>query len=139
MERPSSVIGVESKDSIVTILESCMKGIVSGTVSVKESDKSVDQITHLISILDGLISKKTHTTSQITEVLKKSQGFDIKTMESLEKQLAKAKSDSTDAQSKIKNLQAELEQKTTQKQKLLKELQSSLERTLGAKYEITHE
>ena len=44
VERPSLVVGVENTESIKTILESCMKGIVSGTVSVKENDKSVDQI-----------------------------------------------------------------------------------------------
>lgn len=138
VERPSSVVGTESKDSIVTILESCMKGIVSGTVSVKESDKSVDQINHIISVLDSLISKKDNVASRIAEV-QKSQGFDTKIIELLEKQVAKAKSDSDDAQTKIKALEFELAQKTTQKEKLFQDIQSHLEKTLGAKYEVTHE
>lgn len=136
VERPSQTLGAESKDSIVTILESCMKGIMSGTVSVKEADKSVDQITHLISILDGLISKKNTMSSKIREVEEKIKTFDAAKLETLEKQIAKAKSDKEDSQTKIKTISSELEQKTTQKQKLLSELESSLERLDGIKHEI---
>lgn len=136
VERPSKVIGVERKESIIMILESCMKGILSGTVSVKETDKSVDQITHLISGLDSLISKKSKILAQIQEIEKQSTGFDGKHLESLEKQLAKSKFDSDDAQSKIKNLESELAQKTTQKEKLVHDLESSLERIFGTKYEL---
>ncbi len=136
VERPSKIIGVERKESIIMILESCMKGILSGTVSVKETDKSVDQITHLISGLDSLISKKSKILAQIQEIEKQSTGFDGKHLESLEKQLAKSKFDSDDAQSKIKNLESELAQKTTQKEKLVHDLESSLERIFGTKYEL---
>lgn len=136
VERPSQVITTESKESIITILESCMKGIVSGTVSVKETDKSVDHITHLMSILDNLMQQKRSIQSQIQEIEKQTSAFDRKKLESLEKQLSKSKSDLTDAQTKIKNLQAELEQKSSQRQKLFQDLKSSLER-LGIKGELT--
>jgi DNA repair exonuclease SbcCD ATPase subunit len=136
VERPSQVITTESKESIITILESCMKGIVSGTVSVKETDKSVDHITHLMSILDNLMQQKRSIQSQIQEIEKQTSAFDRKKLESLEKQLSKSKSDLADAQTKIKNLQAELEQKSSQRQKLFQDLKSSLER-LGIKGELT--
>ncbi|WP_100182248.1 hypothetical protein [Candidatus Nitrosotenuis aquarius] len=136
LERPSKVITTESKESIITILESCMKGIVSGTVSVKETDKSVDHITHLMSILDNLIQQKRSIQSQIQEIEKQASAFDRKKLESLEKQLSKSKSDLADAQAKIKNLQSELEQKSSQRQKLFQDLKSSLER-LGIKGELT--
>ncbi|MBI5698231.1 MAG: hypothetical protein HZC29_07105 [Thaumarchaeota archaeon] len=136
VERPSQVLATESKDAIVTILESCMKGILSGTVSVKETDKSVDYITNLVSILDGLMSKKNSFKSQIDEIERNTTVFDSGKLGSLEKQLAKAKSDREDAQIKIKNLKSDLEQKTAQKQKLLQDLESSLERLDGTKYEI---
>ena len=135
VQRPSSVIGVESKESIITILESCMKGIVSGTVSVKEADKSVDQINAMISGLDMMISKKNSMASQIQQINDGGK-FDIKTLESLQKQLAKAKFDHEDAQSKIKNLESEKTQKTTQKEKIYQDVELSLHRILGVKYEV---
>ncbi len=136
VERPSHVLATESKDAIVTILESCMKGILSGTVSVKETDKSVDYITNLVSILDGLMSKKNSFKSQIDEIERNTTLFDSGKLGSLEKQLAKAKSDKEDAQIKIKNLKSDLEQKAAQKQKLIQDLESSLERLDGTKYEV---
>jgi DNA repair exonuclease SbcCD ATPase subunit len=135
VEHPSQVIATESKASIITILESCMKGIVSGTVSVKETDKSVDHITHLMSSLDTMISKKAAIQSQIQDVQKQALSFDRKKLESLEKQLAKSKSDSEDAYAKIKNLQAELDQKSSQRQRLVSDLESSLAR-LGIQCEM---
>ena len=136
VERPSKVITTESKESIITILESCMKGIVSGTISVKETDKSVDHITHLMSILDNLMQQKRSIQSQIQKIEKQASAFDRKKLESLEKQLSKSKSDLADAQTKIKNLQSELEQKSSQRQKLFQDLKSYLER-LGIKGELT--
>jgi septal ring factor EnvC (AmiA/AmiB activator) len=135
VERPSTVIMSESRDSIVTILESCMKGIVSGTVSVKETDKSVDHITSIISSLDAMISKKKNINAQIQDLEQQIAKFDYKKLESLEKQQAKSKSDVEDSESKIQVLQSELAQKTSQKQKLVSELESALER-LGTKYQI---
>jgi chromosome segregation ATPase len=135
VERPSQIIATESKASIVTILESCMKGIVSGTVSVKETDKSVDHITHLMASLDAMISKKAAIQSQIQAVGKQALSFDRKHLDSLEKQLAKSKSDSQDAQAKIKNLQADLDQKSSQRQKMASDLESALAR-LGIQCEV---
>jgi septal ring factor EnvC (AmiA/AmiB activator) len=135
VERPSAVIMSENKDSIVMILESCMKGIVSGTVSVKETDKSVDHITSIISSLDVMISKKNGIKIQIQDLEKQIAKFDYNKLESLEKQLAKSKSDMEDSESKIQTLQSELAQKTVQKQKLVSDLESALER-LGTKYQI---
>lgn len=136
VERPSQIIATESKASIVTILESCMKGIVSGTVSVKETDKSVDHITHLMASLDAMISKKAAIQSQIQDVEKQALSFDRKHLDSLEKQLAKSKSDSQDAQAKIKNLQADLDQKSSQRQKMASDLESALAR-LGIQCEVS--
>jgi len=135
VERPSAVIMSESRDSIVAILESCMKGILSGTVSVKETDKSVDHITSIISSLDAMISKKNNIKTQIQNLEQQITKFDYKKLESLEKQQAKSKSDAEDSESKIKTLKSELAQKTSQKQKLVSDLESALER-LGTKYQI---
>jgi predicted nucleic acid-binding Zn-ribbon protein len=135
VERPSQVIVAEKKESIIMILESCMKGIVSGTVSVKETDKSVDNLTHIMSTLDTMILQKNKIQAQIQETQNRTSSFDKKTLESLEKQLAKSKSDSQDAQAKIKNLQSDLAQKESQKQKLYSDLKSALDR-LGIKGDL---
>jgi predicted nucleic acid-binding Zn-ribbon protein len=113
-----------------------MKGIVSGTVSVKETDKSVAQITHLISLLDDFIAKKAGIKSQLQSLQEKLGIFDSKQLDDLEKQLMRAKTDKEDSESKIKKLQEELGQDRTQRQTLMGDLQGALERISGAKYTI---
>ncbi len=136
LQRPSAIIGSEPKESIVTILESCMKGIVSGSVSVKEADKSVDQITTLISELDELIEDKKTLGGKILEIEKNTLEFDRKSLELLEKQLLQCKTDTEDTMIKIKNLRNEIEQKSVQKQKSFSELKSSIQK-LGINVELT--
>jgi predicted nucleic acid-binding Zn-ribbon protein len=135
VENPATAV-LENKDSIVTILESCMKGILSGTVSVKETDKSVGYITHVLSLLDGFISQKNKLWAQLQELQQQLVIFDLRQLEDLEKRLAKAKSDNEDARIKIKTLESDLKQQTDQRNRLVEELEGLLERTLGAKYTI---
>jgi chromosome segregation ATPase len=135
VENPSSAI-LENKESIVTILESCMKGIMSGTVSVKETDKSVEHITHVLSLLDGFISRKNALKEKLQELQQNLTIFDLKQLEDLEKRLSTAKSDNEDARFKIKKLESDLKQQTEQRDKMVRDLEGLLERVLGAKYKI---
>ena len=133
---PSSTI-LENKNSIVTVLESCMKAIMSGTVSVKETDKSVDHITHILSLLDGFISDKNNVQSRLQELQQSLGIFDLRQLEDLEKQLVKAKSDKDDSESKIKTLASELEQQAEQRQSLVLDLEGLLEKVSGTKYRVS--
>ncbi|HXW01755.1 MAG TPA: hypothetical protein VD828_00075 [Candidatus Nitrosotenuis sp.] len=132
----ADTISSENKDAIVTVLESCMKGIMSGTVSVKETEKSVAQITHLISLLDDFIARKANLQSQHDDLQEKLGVFDSKQLEDLEKQLERAKLDSSDTESKVKTLEEDLDNDYKQRQKLIEDLQSSLEGASGIKYTI---
>ena len=132
----ADTISSENKDAIVTVLESCMKGIMSGTVSVKETDKSVAQITNLISLLDDFIARKTALQSQSKGLQEKLGIFDSRQLEELERQLERAKLDKADTESKIKTLQADLDNDYNQRQNLIEDLQSSLEGASGTKYTI---
>jgi hypothetical protein len=138
VEHPSEVI-MEDKNAIVRILESCMKGIMSGAVSVKETDKSVDYITHTLSLLDGFRAKKNELREQALELRKNLESFDISQIETLERRLAKAKSDKEDAKLKIANLESELKRQTEQKQNLVDELEHALEQITGKRYQVVLE
>ncbi|MFN3655552.1 MAG: hypothetical protein ACK4TO_09585, partial [Candidatus Nitrosotenuis sp.] len=103
---------------------------------VKETDKAVDHITHIISLLDSFVSKKNSLKLQLEELQKKLSIFDLGNLENLEKQLAKTKSDGEDAKLKIKKLEDDLKYQTAQKDALISELEDSLERLLKTKYTI---
>jgi predicted transcriptional regulator YdeE len=135
VQNPSNTIS-ENKDAVITILESCMKGIMSGSVSVKETDKAIDHVTHIISLLDSFVSKKNSLKSQLQDLQQKLTIFDLTNLETLEKQLAKAKSDSEDAKFKIKKLEDDLKHQMAQKDAMISELEDSLQRLLKTKYVI---
>lgn len=132
----SETISSENRDSIVKVLESCMKGIISGSVSVKESEKSVDQITNLISSLDDFIARKDKVNLQIIDLKKSLSVFDVSQLEDVEKRLDKAKFDKDDTDSKISSLQSDIEKDELQMEQLLSEIQNSLEKIIGVKYDI---
>ncbi|MEW6043810.1 MAG: hypothetical protein AB1608_06060 [Thermoproteota archaeon] len=135
VQNPSNTIS-ENKDAVVTILESCMKGIMSGSVSVKETDKAVDHITHILSLLDDFVSRKNNLKSQLRDLQQKLVIFDLNNLENLERRLAKAKSDSEDTRLKIHKLEDDLKHQMAQKDAMISELEDSLERLLKTKYII---
>ena len=137
VERASKVVGSENTDTLKTILESCMKGIVSGTVSVKEADKSVEQINFLLSSVDVLASRKSKTLNQIQQLEMEIIELESVKLDSLEKKLTKSKSDQDDAQSKIGTLLKEIDSATSQKIELEQTIESSLTNILGMKYKIS--
>ena len=138
LQSPSNTIS-QNKEAIVTILESCMKGIMSGSVSVKETDKAVDNVTHIIGLLDDFISRKNNLRAQIEDLQKKLAIFDLNDLENLEKQLNKSKSEKEDTKAKIVKLEHDLKQQITQKNMLVADLEGTLERVLKIKYKIALE
>lgn len=136
IQTPSGTLEATKKDAIITILESCMKGVISGTVSVKESEKTVGQITHLISILDQLIMKKEEHEKKIRAAKEQIGSFDQNHFVDLEKRLSDAKEDLDNTTSKIRSLESEIEQQTRQSEHLLEELSEILYKTLGRKYVV---
>lgn len=137
IENPSDALGTESRESIITVLESCMKGVISGTVSVKENEKSVDQITHLISLLDAMIEKKSQHASTVQQAQQALGVFNPGRIAELEKQLEGAKIDKNNADSKIRTLESELEQQKKQKENLLEKITMLLENAVGTKYSVS--
>lgn len=136
IRRPSEALETESRESITTVLESCMKGVISGTVSVKENEKSVDQITHIISLLDEMISKKSQHASKIKQAQQALTVFDPVRIVDLEKRLKGAKTDKENAESKIRILESEIEQQKKQKDHLLEKITMLLENAVGTKYSV---
>lgn len=136
IQSPSETLGTESRESITTVLESCMKGVISGTVSVKENEKSVDQITHIISLLGEMMAKKSQHASKIKQAQQALTVFDPGRIVDLEKQLEGAKTDKENAESKIRILESEMGQQKKQKEHLLEKITMLLENAVGTKYSV---
>ena len=137
IQNPSKELTVENKDSIVIILESCMKGTISGSVSVKEVDKSVEQINSLIKRLDDFIVYKNNLVKNEQDLQSKLRSFDIDTLDELEHKLQKTIHDKIDNELKIKKLESELTQETNQHSQIISELTVSLKNISNADYVLS--
>ena len=71
IEDPFEVLLSKNRDSIILILENVRKGISSGSISVKDTEKSFSQITETEEALDGFIK-------QVTAFVDKRQTFKTK-------------------------------------------------------------
>ena len=49
---------LNKKSSIITILQSVKKGVISGSVSVKDTEKSIQFLDETTELLDSLIKQK---------------------------------------------------------------------------------
>lgn len=113
-----------------------MKGTLSGAVSVKEADKSVEQINGLIKKLDDFLVQKSKLIKKDQDLQSKLGIFDIDSFDELEQKLQKATTDKNDTESKIKKLESDLAQETNQRTKLISELSHDLQSISNTEYVI---
>ncbi|HEU5487518.1 MAG TPA: hypothetical protein VFV16_01730 [Candidatus Nitrosotalea sp.] len=130
---PYEVISPQTKAGIIQILEAVEKSLVAGSISVKDTDKSLEQVQETISRLDEFISLKESYSSKVSALQKDLAVFDIKSLESKEHELEKARSDLASMESVKKKLEAEVKDSDHSLSKNISELESSLARLTGHK------
>jgi hypothetical protein len=105
---PYEVISPQNKSGIIQILEAVEKSIVSGSISVKDADKSLEQVQETISRLGEFITLKESYSNKVSTLEKDLAVFDIKSLESKEHELQKTRSDLANMESVKKKLESEV-------------------------------
>ena len=136
VENPFDVIIPQNIDSIIVILENVRKGISSGSISVKDVDKSLSYITETEESLDGFVK-------QISEYLEKQEKMknDLSSLNpdellSLEHELTKNISSKEDLQLKSKTLQGEIDEIDSKIPQLVSEIEGKLRKFSNTKYTV---
>ena len=134
---PIDVILPQNTDSIIVILENVRKGISSGSISVKDVDKSLSYLTETEETLDGFVKR-------ISEYLEKYEKMNDDLISltpdglvSLERELAKNISSKEDLQLKSETLQGEIDEIDSKIPKLVSEIESKLREFSNTKYTIS--
>mgnify|MGYP001545184009 CR=1 FL=1 len=130
---PYEVISPQTKAGIIQILEAVAKYLLSGSISVKDTDKSLEQVQETISRLDEFISLKESYSSKVLALEKDLAVFDIKSLESKEHELEKTRSDLASMESVKKKLESEVKDSNHSLSKNISDLESSLTRLTGHK------
>jgi chromosome segregation ATPase len=133
LANPYDVISRQNKGSIVQILEAVEKSVISGSISVKDSEKSLEQIQETISRLDEFISLKESYSNKVSTLEKDLAIFDIKFLESKEHDLQKAKTDIANIESIKKKLEEEIKDNDQALTKNIAEIESGIAMITGSK------
>ena len=128
-----------NKQDILQILESTRKGIQSGSVSVKDTDKSLAQIDETLSFIDTFIEKIADFNSSKNDIENKLSEFSNEELRQKESQLTRHQNDKLDLETKIESRKNELQNTTEFIPKHIKSLESILNQISAVQYVIRME
>ena len=134
--RPYDVLIDANRQDIIQILESTKNGVQSGSVSVKDSNKSLSQIDETLSLLSSFIEKISGFHRSKDDIEHKLSVFDSEQLRQKESILHKHEDNKSNLESKIKSTEKELVDTTELIPKWLKLLESVLNQISAVLYSI---
>ncbi|MBM2820082.1 MAG: exonuclease SbcC, partial [Nitrosarchaeum sp.] len=135
---PFDVLVLKNKDSIITILENIRKGISSGSISVKDSEKSSFQITETEEAIDGFIKQVDDYVRQRQHIQDQINELESGELSMYTRDLNTALSDKDNSELKIKTIESEINTDRLLMPKLISEIQVKLRMFSSVKYTITN-
>ncbi len=134
--KPIDALLPQNKDSIIVILENVRKAISSGSISVKDIDKSLSHITETEESLDGFITQVSDYMKQHKTMTDELDSLKSDELESLEKQLTKNTSLKEEYQLKSETFQGEIDEADSKIPQLVSIIESKLRHFSNTKYAI---
>jgi hypothetical protein len=136
LDDPIEVLSTKNKDMIIIILENVRKGILSGSISVKDLEKSMSQITETVEMLDFFIHNVDEFKGKIQNIENKMSQFERSELNKLEKDLEKTLDQKMQNEQKIITFENELKEFSTKTPYLINELESKLRIISNIQYTI---
>ena len=126
----------QNKDSIITILENIRKGISSGSISVKDVDRMLLQITETEESIDGFVKQVSEYFDQYNTLQNNMNSLKPDTLDSLEREFAKNTSFKQDSELKSETFQGEIDDADSKLPQLVTEIEGKLRVFSNTKYAI---
>ena len=136
VENPIDVLLPQNKDSIIVILENVRKGISSGSISVKDVDKSLSYITETEEILDVFVKQISEYLVKHEKMTNDLNSLSSKELESLENELAKHLSLREDLQQKANMNKNEIDEIDSKIPQLVSDIEGKLREFSNTKYTV---
>ncbi len=134
---PFDVMTVQDKDMIVTILENIQKGVKSGSISVKDADKTQLQITETKESIDGFVQQVSGYHKRYSELQEQLDALQPKNLDSLKKEIARITSLQEQTILKSKVLQEEISEIDSNIPKLVARIEKKTRELSNVRYKIT--
>jgi len=137
INNPFEALIPSNQDSIIMILENVKKGISSGSISVKDVDKSMTSITETEESLESLIGKVANYLEKKKKIQNDLQELGNKELSSHEHQLEKIMEQKKDAENKITLFKKELSENSTMLPQKIISIERLLKKFSNTEYTIT--
>jgi predicted RNA-binding protein with RPS1 domain len=135
---PFDVLLSKNRDSIILILENVRKGISSGSISVKDPEKSFSQITETEEGLDGFIKQVNDFVDTKQNIQNQMLALEPDKLSDLTRDLKNALSNKEDSKLKIKTFQDEINEDHSSIKKLISDVEVKLRTFSNTVYTITY-
>ena len=139
IENPYDVLSASNKPDLVRILESVRRAVQSGSVSVKDTVKSVSQIDVLLTKLDTIIKEISAFGKSKNDLESKLSIFNVEKLTQAENILTGHQNEKSDIEAKIKTLENEITDLIESLPKHIKSIQSKLNEISAVQYSIKPE
>lgn len=136
VDEPFDILLAKNKDSIITILENVRKGITSGSISVKDQDKSMQQITEVEESLDSLISRVASYSDKLNSLQNELKSYDLTEFNTKKNDLEKNSSLQEELQLKLESFQGEINEYEVKIPSVMSEVQIMLQNYSNTKYVV---
>ena len=136
INEPFDALISKNKDSIILILENVRKGISSGSISVKDIDKTLSQITGTEETLDGFIKQVEEYYEKYQSIQNDMNSLKPDNLDSLQNQLIKNTSFMEDSKLKSKTFQGEIKENDLEIPQLVSEIERKLRVFSNTEYTI---
>lgn len=133
---PFNVLLPETKDSVILILENVKKGISSGSISVKDVDKSLSLITETEEAIDGFVKQISEYLEEYKKMKHDLDSLSPSELVSLERELAKNLSFKEDSKLKSETFHGEIDEIDSKIPKLVSEIEDKLRQFSNTKYSV---
>lgn len=133
---PFDVLTSDNKDSIIIILENVRKGILSGSISVKDVDKTSSQITEIEESLDDFVKQVSNYHEKFKEMKKDMSSLMPDNLVSLEDDLEKNTLSIDDFRLKSETFQDEIDEIDSKIPELISGIEQTLRRFSNTRYTI---
>jgi hypothetical protein len=137
VDDPFAALISANSDTIILILENIKKGINSGSISVKDTEKTLSQLTETEECLDSFI-QKVHDYSTVFDSMKNDlNNLKPQNLTSLENEFSKTDNFENDAQLKSKTILSEINEINSKIPQLISKIEDKLQLFSNTKYSIS--
>ena len=137
VDNPFDALIAANLDSIILILENIRKGISSGSISVKDTEKTLSQLTETEESLDGFIKKVSEYSTVFDSMEADLKNLKPQNLTSTENDISKTIDSENDARQKSKIILSEISEIESQIPQFTSKIESKLKIFSSTRYTIS--